>query len=605
LTLINDILDFSKIEAGKMTLECVDFEPRPLMEEVVELLAKAAHEKDLELLYWFEEGIPLVVKGDPTRLHQILTNLVNNAIKFTESGEITVWANRSALRTPTGALCVRFNVKDTGIGIPPERTHRLFKAFSQVDGSNTRRYGGTGLGLTISKELSELMGGTIGVESEPGKGSHFWFTVRLFPSTLEPAGSSPLEDLKDIRALIVDDNPTNRRILTLQAKGWRMISQESPDGESALTALRRAAQEGQPFQLAILDMQMPGMDGLDLAKHIKADPALRETRLVMLTSMGHPGQVWAAREIGVLACLTKPVRQTNLYDCLLGVLSGIHTPTPTETTNPPPPLGNPSAHILLVEDNPINQKVARMQLQKLGFEPDLANHGREALEKVSKGDYHLVLCDCQMPEMDGFAATREIRRLEQGTSRHIPIVAMTANAMKGDRERCLEAGMDDYISKPVQMEVLAQTVRRWLHLDAPTTASPQPSEGDPADATPAPSPSDEAPYVSMDGIDKLRGLDSGEGSFLKEVITLFLEDTPPRLLHLRNAVTAKDLHQMEREAHTLKGSTGNLGAQRMHLTCVTLVQMARAGVTEGALTLVDRLDEEYAATTEALKPLMG
>jgi len=464
LTLVNDILDFSKIEAGKMEIEMTDFKLRPLLEEVMELLAESAHEKDLELNYWIESGIPENVKGDPARLRQILTNLMGNALKFTEKGEVNVWVEPVGVATTPAELYLRFNVKDTGLGIPADRLDRLFKSFSQVDGSNTRKFGGTGLGLAISKQLAELMGGTIGVESEPGVGSRFWFTAKLGlgPKDFEKPVSR--EDLKGLRVLIVDDNATNRKILSLQTQSWEMTSLDVPGGAEALEALHQAVHENRPFQLALLDMQMPEMDGLELTRLIKSDPSLSDTRLVMLTSMGHPGHVWAAREAGVMAYLTKPVKQSNLFNCLLNVMGGIESTPQTGTTEDAASLAGltpAEKRILLVEDNIVNQKVASMQLKKLGFEPDLASNGLEALRAIAQNTYQLILMDCQMPEMDGFEATAAIRESERGTGRHQRIIAMTAHAMAGDRERCLQAGMDDYLSKPIHRpELLAMLARR-------------------------------------------------------------------------------------------------------------------------------------------------
>jgi PAS domain S-box-containing protein len=626
LGLINDILDFSKIEAGKMEIEETDFKLRLLLEEVMELLAESAHDKDLELNYWIEKGIPENVKGDPTRLRQILTNLMGNALKFTEKGEVNVWVEPVGVPTAPGELYLRFNVKDTGTGVPADRLDRLFKSFSQVDGSNTRKYGGTGLGLAISKQLAELMGGTIGVESELGVGSRFWFTVKLGQGTQDLEQPIAREDLKDLRVLIVDDNATNRKILMLQTQSWQMTGVEVPGGAEALEALRKAFQEKQPFQLALLDMQMPGMDGLDLTRQIKADPSIAGTRLVMLTSMGHPGHVWAAREAGVTAYLTKPVKQSQLYDCLLNVMSGVATPSQAAVPdeNAVPAFFDPaSSHILLVEDNVVNQKVAGMQLKKLGFEPDLASNGLEAVEAVSKKTYNLVLMDCQMPQMDGFEATHEIRKMENGTHLHTTIVAMTANAMRGDKEHCLQAGMDDYISKPVHMKELTQVLQRWISpMAGPLTiippverrlaSPPEPSKSVTSAGTLSnpsafviPPEATDQPWVSAEALERLKSLDADGEGFLKEIIHLFLEDTPPRLVNLRQAVIKQDFNQMEHEAHTLKGSTGNLGALRMRVTSIALVSMARASTTEGALTLVDRIESDYVQTVKELQPYLN
>jgi len=471
LTIINDILDFSKIEAGMLTFEQRPFELRQPVEGCLQVMAERAHAKGLELAYLIEDGVPTHVIGDAGRLRQVLLNLVGNALKFTEKGEVVVRVTREG--EVDDGVRLRFTVTDTGIGISPDAQKRLFQAFSQADGSITRKYGGTGLGLAISRQLVEMMSGTIGVESEPGRGSTFWFTVKL---ALQPAALRVIPrrvDLMGQRALIVDDNQTNREVLQRQLTAWRVSTACAADGPSALASLRSAAQSGQPFHFALLDMQMPGMSGFDVARAVAADPALAGLKMLVLTSMGSMppfGEITAA---GVAGCLTKPVQQQELHEAVVRLLGGgpqrmlavsAHTRLPPE----PKPL-----RILLAEDNVVNQSVARMQLARLGYMVDIVSDGRAALKAVLAQRYDVVLMDCQMPEMDGYEATHRLRAGEQ-TRRAageqftpLHIIAMTASAMAGDREACLAAGMDDYISKPVQSSELAAVITRAAEKTSP------------------------------------------------------------------------------------------------------------------------------------------
>jgi signal transduction histidine kinase/DNA-binding response OmpR family regulator len=465
LSIINDILDFSKIEAGKLELERVDFAPRTLLEDLAELFAERAQAKGLELIVRVDDAVPAWVCGDPHRLRQILMNLVSNAIKFTAAGEVVVdctWAE--AVEHAAGgevARLLRFEVRDTGIGITAEQQARLFAAFSQADGSTTRKFGGTGLGLAIAKELSHLMGGDIGVDSAPDRGATFWFTVSVTPPQAAPVSAPAADGLCGRRLLIVEDNPTNRAILEEQARGWGMVVETASDGHKALALLRQAAARGEPFALALVDMKMPRMNGLELVRTIKADPALADLPAVMLTSLGREGEIAAAREAGVAAYLSKPVRQDELRKTIAEALHprAGHEPGARTTASAPTQL---AGRVLLAEDNPVNQAVALGMLEALGLTVDIADNGRQAIDRVAADRYDLVLMDCQMPEMDGFAATAEIRRREQESGAHLPIVALTANAIDGDREICIAAGMDDYLAKPFTGEQLRVLVVRWL-----------------------------------------------------------------------------------------------------------------------------------------------
>jgi signal transduction histidine kinase/DNA-binding response OmpR family regulator len=477
LMVINEILDFSKIEAGKLTLEVLDFDLRSAVDETMDLLAERGFSKGVNLACLFHTDVPNTVRGDPGRLRQILLNLLGNAIKFTEQGEVVVSVTLAHVADDTAT--VRFEVQDTGIGVSPEAQSHLFRSFSQADGSTTRKYGGTGLGLAICKQLTELMGGQIGVMSQSGKGSTFWFTVPL--GTRQPGTPSPIisQDLRGLHLCVVDDHPTNRRILELYAKNWGVRCLLAENGSEALAQLRAMVIRNDACDLAIIDMHMPGMDGLALARAIKADPALAPTRLVLLTSHGQRGDATAAHTAGYAAYLTKPVHEAQLYDCLTTVVQP-PTEAPTQAARitdsaPSPDLvtrhslaeakARVSTRILVAEDNLINQKVAARMLEKLGYRVDLVANGLEVLNALTDIRYAAVLMDCQMPEMDGFEATAEIRRRE-GANDHLPIIAMTANAMAEDRDRCLAAGMDDYISKPVQSQVLADILSRWVSASA-------------------------------------------------------------------------------------------------------------------------------------------
>jgi signal transduction histidine kinase/DNA-binding response OmpR family regulator len=466
LGIVDDILDFSKIEAGKLQLEVVEFDVRTVVEDVKDLLAFRARDKGLEFAALVEADVPSRVQGDPGRLRQVLTNLVGNAVKFTERGEVAVRVRLQA--TEGQEILVQFEVADTGIGISPEERAQLFESFYQVDASSTRRHGGTGLGLAISKQLAELMGGTIEVESEPKVGSTFRVTVRL-QSVTEPSSRSPRrENLRGLRALVVDDNATNRTILERQLASWGAQVHSVVEGVAALRSMRGALNRGAPFDFAVLDMTMPGMDGLALAGAIGSDPQLASTQLILLSSRGRRGDAGLAKQAGIAAYLAKPVREGELYDAIATVMahSGpVRTPTGEARLVTRHSLREatprPRGRVLVVEDNLVNQRVAALILERLGFVADIAADGAEGVEAVERTPYLAVLMDCQMPGTDGFEATRQIRRSEAG-ARHVPIIAMTAGAMEGDRKRCLAAGMDDYVAKPVRPEDLEAMLRRWV-----------------------------------------------------------------------------------------------------------------------------------------------
>ena len=472
LYIINDILDYSKIEAGKMELEDIDFDLRLVMDDISNLLAVKAFEKGLEYIAMVSPEVPSLLQGDPGRLRQILINLVGNAIKFTETGEVTV---RVDLEKEDDVQAVAiFRIADTGIGIPENCRERLFQSFTQADTSTTRKFGGTGLGLTISKQLVELMGGQIGVDSEAGKGTQFWFTAVL---KKQPEGEEKHtilpEDIRGKRILVVDDNDTNRYVMRELFKFWGCRHEEASNGKQAMVKLREALNSKDPFEIAILDMQMPEMDGEILGRMIKQDAELKNTILVIMTSMGKRGDTKRFEEIGFAVYLNKPIRQSQLFNCL-AIASGIDKGADrdkTATTKPPSIITRHTilenkkrrVRILLAEDNIINQKVAKRILTKLGYDVDIVSNGKEAVDTLKTTSYDIVFMDCQMPEMDGYEATGLIRNLDSNAINHnVPVIAMTAHAMKGDRKTCLQAGMDDYLTKPVKPQQLADMLEKWL-----------------------------------------------------------------------------------------------------------------------------------------------
>ena len=580
LDIINDILDFSKIEAGRMDLEVVDFDLRRAVRDTLGLFAEAAQVKGLELLSLIHHDVPGALRGDPGRLRQVLTNLVGNAVKFTDQGEVVLRVNLA--ESAAGAVLVRFEISDTGIGISPEVQSRLFQAFVQADGSTTRKYGGTGLGLSISRRLVGMMDGQIGVVSAPGEGSTFSFTARFETQPAAAPPPVPAARLAGHRVLVVDDNATNRQILRQQLAHWGLRVTSVEDGPKALVALRAAAAGAASFDLVVLDMRMPGMDGLTLARIITGDPAIAGVKLVLLTSFGQKGHGAEATKAGISGYLTKPVDEADLHDCLSEILGGPRRPvlvTRHSLREARPPA---SARILVAEDNPVNQKVAVKILERLGYRVEVADNGQEAVEACARTSYDALLMDCQMPIMDGFVATAKIRE-QEGPKRRTPIVAMTASAMAGDRERCLAAGMDDYVSKPISPESISEVLRRWIKRPAASLE---------AEAEEGPSsPLDESVIEMLWSIDE-------DGSLLKEVIDTFLRIAPKRLESLR---AASDPAVIERTAHSFLGSCANLGALRMADLCAKLEQLGRAGSTEGAKALVAALEDDYRGVRRALE----
>jgi signal transduction histidine kinase/CheY-like chemotaxis protein len=472
LVIINDILDFSKIEADKLELEQLDFALCSPVEDVLALLAERAHSQGLELGYLLEPGVPSWVAGDPGRLRQILMNLVGNALKFTTVGEVMVRV--SCLETTACDALLRFAVTDTGTGIPAELQSKIFQAFAQADGSTTRQHGGTGLGLAISKRLAEMMGGTIGVESTPGAGSTFWFTVRLSLRPVPATAQLPnVPALRGAPVLCVDDNATYRAIFKTQLSQWGMQVECVADGKTALEHLHAAYRAGRHYALVLLDSHMPAMDGLTLARAIKAEPQLQPLPLILVHPLGWHASEAAEPPVDIAASLTKPLQQAALYRCVTTLLHDAG-PTTQRAVAVSPPALTPllDAKVLVAEDNVVNQRVAVRILEKLGCRADAVANGHEAVEAVRRMPYDCVLMDCQMPEMDGYAATRVIRQREAMGAHRTPIIAMTANAMQGDRKRCLDAGMDDYLSKPIRIEDVLRVLRQWVPSASPDLVTP-------------------------------------------------------------------------------------------------------------------------------------
>ncbi len=609
LTIINDILDFSKIESGKLELETQPFDLHAALEDALDLLAAKATEKKLDLAYQIEDGIPAQVLGDVTRLRQVLVNLLGNAVKFTAQGEVvaTVKILSAPEPGPGGSRPwhLHFTVRDTGIGIPVDRLARLFRPFTQADASTTRHYGGTGLGLAISKRLVELMGGKMWAESIPERGSTFHFTLpfQAAPETKRYALEGRQPQLADLRLLIVDDNATNCRILMLQTTKWGMIARGAFNGQQALEWLRA----GEQFDLAILDMQMPGMDGLMLAREIRSLPGAGRMPLVLLTSMGmrtdHPDFANA----GFASCLTKPLKPTQLFEALVRIFSGAAKPGGKPATGPAkldPGLGTRlPLRVLVCDDNAINLKVAVRLLQQMGYRPDVAADGREALAQLDRQAYDLIFMDVMMPEMDGLEATREIRQRQKDLAQFpnyktpIVIVAMTASAMQGDREKCLAAGMDDYLAKPVRPEDVRSVIERWGATAAQCQAARPAAATENAGGAPAPAPDDAC--VDMD---RLNDFTDGNPESLRELVTLYLQQTGTQIEQLEAAVAANQPAEVRRLAHSCAGASATCGMRRLVPILRELEQQGFDGKLTNAVELGQDVVAEFARIREFLAP---
>ena len=646
LTIINDILDFSKIEAGKLDLELINFDLRSSVEEVVDLLAEQAAAKGIELVSLVHGTVPSALKGDPGRIRQVLTNLIGNALKFTKQGEVAVQV--MPLDETETHIRLHVEVKDTGIGISQEAHARLFQSFCQADSSTTRKFGGTGLGLAICKQLVELMGGEIGVESEAGRGSRFWFTITLEKQDEGQQRIHTREDLRNLKVCIVDDNETNQALLQHYAQEWGMRWLATESGKQAFTMVQAAQEEGDPFELVVLDQYMPDMDGLELAQRIRSQPELNSIPLVLLTSLGQRGEARMAENSGISGYLTKPIRRDQLYQCLKRVIElngdvqeiseSPHSQVVTLHTLREEAMQQ-RKRLLLAEDNTVNQKVAVRMLEKLGYRVDVVCNGTEAVEALGLIPYDLVLMDCQMPEMDGYEATAVIRKQEAEAheafrencttehkeedkgpflgqiikyKRRLPIIALTANAMKGDREKCLEAGMDDFISKPVTSNALQAILARWIHSPQLPPEDTWPSEhGKEGTAmienliSPKNVEIRDTPSLDKATLNNLHELSSDDPSFLSDLIHQFLDDGPGHVANIQNAVEHGDSDMLMKAAHTFKGSCRNMGALPLSDLCATLEQAGRTGNTENLKEVLATVEDEYAQVKAALEATLA
>jgi len=639
LEVVNEILDFSKIEAGKLRLEIIDFELRDAVESTVEMLAENAHKKGLELNCWMDFDVPNLLRGDPGRFRQVLANLLSNAIKFTERGEVLVRVTKGLETESTVAL--RIEVSDTGVGIPSKAMPLIFHAFTQADGSTTRKYGGTGSGLTISKQLVELMSGEFGFESTVGKGSLFWFKLPLekqpapdqnpHPGPLPSDGrgrsetggplpsdgrggsetGGPLQSdgrggrlpveasrLNGVRVLVVNRGQTSCKILHAQLSHLKMADLHAATPSDALEILRREASAGNPIELVILDMDLPEMDGLTFAQSVKAEAGLAATRLMVLTSLGRRLNTVTMQATGISACLVKPLRQSRLFDCLVNVmsLSGTGTIEPMDGERPslyelsPLAAAPKNVRVLLAEDNMVNQRLALKQLKKLGYNADAVANGSEVLKALEQIRYDIILMDCQMPEMDGYEVTRCIR-LNAQASKQPPglapyIIALTANVLHGDRDKCMAAGMNDYLTKPLHLADLEGVLQRAL-----------------LKVHPAPCQLSEPGLAVLDqaviaGLRELR--EPNQPDPLKELAELFLRDAKSRLQKMDTAIAQKDPASLAAAAHTLKGSASNLGARQLAGICVNLEKLAKTGELGETATVLLELKGEFHAVEKTL-----
>jgi len=596
LTIVNDILDFSKIEAEKFELEILNFDVRETVESILELFAEPAQRKEIELALKVDHDVPTYLQGDSRRLLQILTNFISNAVKFTENGEVIIRVKLE--NTGADKTTLRFSVTDTGIGVSEKSHESLFDAFTQADNSIARRYGGTGLGLAISKQLVELMGGEIGVDSELGRGSCFWFTAKFEAQESSYYQDTP-ENLEGARILIVDDNDSSRNILFHQAKSVGVLVEEASSGKQALNLLKIAAKNNEPFEVAVVDQNMPKMNGIELSQNIRNETSLRKTRIVLMPNVNNHKVVKNIKSLGIDSYIYKPIRQTDLYETLSKVLVSENEETKVvdnfevgkqiSDLKKTKELGvranlKQDAKILVAEDNQVNQMVISGQLRKLGFDVDLRTNGKEVLSAVSENHYSLILMDCQMPVMDGLEAAAKIREKEGDT--HVPIIAVTASTIENDIEQSLEAGMDDHLIKPIKQDELARVIEKWI-LKQPNSLTKQPLPK---------AAEDEFQHVDQ----RLRELADACGNDINlECIEVFMEDFDDSVGRLKDALKDGDGEAIDCEAHKLKGSSANMGAIRLPEICNNLMKLVRDDKVNETRALINEISNEY----EMLKPI--
>ncbi len=622
LTVIGDILDYSKIEAGQLTIEPIPFDLEVAISDVVELLSTRADEEGLDLIMRYAPDAPRRLVGDAGRIRQILMNLIGNAIKFTDKGHVLV--DTECLGMANDQAVIRITVEDTGIGIPEDKLRDIFYQFSQADNSASRRHGGTGLGLAITRELVKLMGGRIGVKSTEQKGSRFRITLALgVGQELAPTPSEDSVDLSKIRALVVEQSEINQRILHEQLASWKIACSTAPSHERALSELQRAKAEGCPYDIAIISHHRPQVDGAELGEAIKADASLSETALVLLTAAGQRGDAMRISDLGFSAYLCGPLRQSEFFNALMRVWSArlkgesiglVTRHTIAESREPGSPVPESTgefihAKVLVAEDNAVNQEVAVELFHSLGCAVDIARDGERAVQMYESGSYDVIFMDCQMPRLDGYEATREIRRREEEAVReHTPIVAMTAHAVKGDREKCLESGMDDYIAKPVSPDVVMAALLRWFHgreeEDKVVEVSAPPA---PAEFVPAAELSDQV-GASLSELDGLLVLDAarasevtgGNARILDRVTAVFVESVPREMKELSAALTSSNTEEAQRLAHCIKGAAASLGAARVNHIAYQMELTTRAGHLSEAQELFNVMEPEFDRLIETL-----
>ena len=614
LRIVNDVLDFSKMEAGKLSMEEAPFDLRVMMEDISNSVSIRAKQKGIKLISRLESDVPVRLTGDPGRLRQILNNLTGNALKFTHEGEIEITVEL-VKEVNNNEVVIRFSVKDSGIGISPERQAVIFERFTQADSSTTREYGGTGLGTTISKQLAELMGGEIGLESEVGKGSTFWFTALFKSREEEEADITEISaDFSGLRVLVIDDNVKNRSVLTGMLRSWGCTTEEAGEGSDALEVLIRSMSSENPFQLIITDFQMPGMDGFQLAKEVRDIEDLNRIPIVLLTSVGKVGDGKICRDIGIKGYLSKPVDEDDLYKTIELVLlsakdADFETKTGLVTRHTVAETFRTDFRILLAEDYPTNQKLALRHLRNAGYRVDLAENGSRAIEMFKNENYDLVLMDIQMPVMGGLEAAQEIRKLEGGGQKtedgrlkadstgheksRVPVIAMTAHAVKGYRERCINAGMDDYLTKPLSKKILLNMLEKWLK----NNSEPLLTDHDPGIRCPYTGPEEETKIQSEDlspmNFDAMMNEFNGDKEFLVEILGDFIGEVRVQVANIRKALSQGDAEVVRNESHAIKGGAANMSADNLSRTAYEMERIGRSNELGDGLEIFLSLEESF------------